>query len=161
MGHGAHGTEFYFGPGRNAGAAGSFGVMAGIFFAATFGLPRLGIPLVIVAVCGAFALLLLLIVLHVWLATSRVEIASDHVLVRKSFLGIARVTRIPLSDVRDVSFKMGMSQSETALQSPRAWYDIKLQRKSGRQITLGSNIANKREAEWLVGELRRVLRVTE
>jgi hypothetical protein len=149
-----HGHEFYFGPGRNPGAAASFGVMAGIFFAATYGLDRLGVPLIFVGVCGAFALLMLLILLNVWLGTSRVQITNDQVLVRKSLLGIGTTTRIPLRDVRDVNLHMGMSQAETAVQSPRAWYDIKLQRSNGRRITLGSNIANKREAEWLVEEIR-------
>src|SRR5688572_29917958 len=133
--------------------------MAGIFAAAAYGIAQTGIPVFIAGVCGFFALLLLFALLQLWLGTSRVEITADRVTVRKSLLGITKTRRIPLDDVADVTLQIGMSQAETAMQSPRAWYDIKLQRKSGRRITLGSNVADKREAEWIVAEMKRAMRI--
>ena len=153
----ADGLELYFGPGRNPGAAGAFGVMFGVFGGAAYGLSLLEIPRVFEWVCGAFALLMLFIVLDLWLRVSYVTISKDVITVRRSFLGIGRTLRIPAADVLDAFFERGMAQGETVLQSPRLWYDIKVSRKGGRPITLGSNVASKREAEWLVDATCRAL----
>ena len=72
-----------------------------------------------------------------------------------------RLARRSLEEARalaekGVAFERGMAQSESALQSPRLWYDIKLQLHAGRPVTLGSHVASRREAEWLVEEIRRL-----
>ena len=48
-----------------------------------------------------------------------------------------------------------MQQSQTATQSAKAYYDIEIHRKFGKKVKAGRNIRNKREAEWIVEQMRR------
>jgi hypothetical protein len=48
-----------------------------------------------------------------------------------------------------------MQQQATMTQAGRVYYDIELHRKVGKKVAAGKHIRNKREAEWLVREMKR------
>jgi hypothetical protein len=144
------GTTFWFGPARNAGAAASFTGFAAIFGAALWIQLRLGVP-IFPYVTGAVLLLILLVAAHLWTGTTRVVVDKGTVTTTRSLLGVPWTRRAQCADITDVTLAIGMSTGS------RAWYDLRLPRKGGPQLSAGGGVG-KREAEWLAAELKRALR---
>ena len=147
------GAEYYFAAARNKGAAAAITFFFLLFAAITAGLYYFGAPLLFPIVFGLFCLLMLLFVMDVLFASTRVIIEDGKVRVVRSTLGYRSVKEVPYSDVKDVKVKIGMQQQATMTQSARAYYDIQIHRRSGRKITAGSSVPDKREAEWLAEQM--------
>jgi hypothetical protein len=147
------GAEYYFAAARNKGAAAAITFFFLLFAAITAGLYYFGAPLLFPIVFGLFCLLMLLFVMDVLFASTRVIIEDGKVRVVRSTLGYRSVKEVPYSDVKDVKVKIGMQQQATMTQSARAYYDIQIHRQSGRKITAGSSVPDKREAEWLAEQM--------
>ncbi len=148
----AQGTEFYFPAARNKSFALSTTMFMLIFGAITYFLMRHA-PFIFPLVFGSFSALLWYINLKLWLGTSRVVIGAGEVSVKSGLLGGGRVRVIPLSDVASFNDRI-TSQQGGATGVP--YYDIELTLRDGKKITVGRNVRDKHEAEWLVQQMQRL-----
>ncbi len=148
------GTEYCFGAARNVGAAISLTVFFFIWMGAIWLQLYLGAPLFFPIVCGLLGAVLLLFVIDLWFSSTTVVIESGMVKIKRTTLGIGGTKQIPCSDISDVQIKIGMQQGQTATQSAKAYYDIKIHRKNGKKVSAGRNLRDKREAEWLAAEMK-------
>ena len=104
-------------------------------------------------VSGFFSLLLIYIAAQMWLGTTRVVIGNALKL-QSSMLGVGRVQEIAFSDIASIGDKITAQQGG---ENGTAYYDIVLKKQDGRTVTLGSTLPSKREAEWLVSEMQRLV----
>lgn len=153
------GTAYTIPAGRVPGAAIGLGLFAllfgavpvGVFWFMTpwrhgliFGL----VPSALGAVFAVFALLLLFLGLHVGFLSTRVTAAPGSLAVTCRMLGLSWTRTIPSSDVKELRLKVGMQAGMTA------YYDLIVERLSGRRATIGAMLRDRREAEWLAGAIR-------
>jgi len=147
------GTEFYFAAARNPGFAMGLTTFMAIWTGAIAFMLKLGAPWLFAIAFSLFDLLFLYIALDLWFGTSRVVAQSGTLLVQKGWLGSGAVRTISASEVADLQLKI-TAQQGGATGTP--YYSLQLVLKSGRSVTLGENIRNKEEAEWLAAEMRRI-----
>ncbi len=117
----------------------------------------MGFPVLFPVVFAAFGVLIFIGVIDLWFSTTRVVIESDRVKIRRSTLGISSTKEIPILQIKEIKLDIGMQQSQTATQSAKAYYDIEIHRKIGKKVKAGRNIKNKREAEWIVDQMQRLI----
>ena len=149
----AQGTEFYFPAARNKGFAVGITVFTLMFCSSTYLLAHWQAPLIFPVVCGFFALLLLYISVQLWLGTTRVGICNGTLLLQDGFFGGGKVRQFAFSETVSISSAI-KSQQGGGTGTP--YYDIELNLRSGRKVTLGRTLKNKREVDWLVAEMRRL-----
>ena len=150
---GIGGTEFHFAAARNPnyarGVTAIFLFWSGVLAALLF----FGAPLIVPLIWGACDLLILAGLLESWFASSRLTIAGNEAKTESSLLGFGRSRRVPLTDIARVEMPITMQANDTP------YYAIELILRDGRKITAGRGIRDKREAEWLVAEIRSLLRL--
>ena len=163
------GTEFYYRAARNVGSATALTVFLVIWVGVVWLQFYMEFPVIFPIVFGAFGVLLFLAAIDLWFSTTRVVIDSGmdsgralskdsgRVTIRRSTLGISSTKEIPISEIGQVKLNIGMQQSQTATQSAQAYYDIEIHRKIGKKVKAGRNIKNKREAEWIVEQMQRLI----
>jgi len=66
-------------------------------------------------------------------------------------LGLSRSRSIPRGDVRDITLSVGMQAGATP------YYDLVISRAAGPTARVTAALRNKREAEWLAGEIKKAL----
>ena len=147
------GTEYYFGAARNFGAAVSTTAFLIIWLGAIWLQIYLGAPMLFPIFSGLFGVFIFLAAINLWIGVTLVRIEAGSVTIRRTVLGLGRRREIPCSEITQVKAEIGMQQSQTATQSAKAYYDIKLHRKVGRPKPAGRRIRNKREAEWLAADM--------
>ena len=102
---------------------------------------------------GFFALLLLYISVEMWFGTTRVGIGNGTVLVQDGLFGGGRVRQFAFSELASIGSKIASQQGD-ATGTP--YYDIELSLRSGRKVTLGRTLRNKKEVDWLIEEMGRL-----
>jgi hypothetical protein len=147
------GTEFFFPAGRNKGFAATSSFFLALFGGVTVAVLYFNVPKIFGVFFGFFALLLLYITLQLWFGTTRVGIGSGVLRLQSGWLGGGKVREFTLGDIQGITDRIN-SQQGGATGVP--YYDIEMQLRSGNKFTLGRTLSNKREAEWLVEEMRRL-----
>ena len=147
------GTEYYFGAARNLGPAVGMTFFFLLFAWITGALIYFDVAWIFEIGFGFFSALMLIFVVDLWFTSTRVVIEDGKVRVIRSTFGIPRTTTIPCSDVTDVKLKIGMQQQQTMTQDAKAYYDLRIVRKNGKEVTAGSSVRDKREAEWLAEQM--------
>jgi hypothetical protein len=89
-----------------------------------------------------------------WLGTTRVGIGSGVLLVQDGFLGGGKVHRFAFSELAFINSKITSQQGDA---SGTPYYDIELNLRSGKKVTLGRTVKNKQEVDWLMEEMRRLM----
>jgi hypothetical protein len=148
----AQGVEFYFPAARNKGFAVGTTVFLLIFSAITYFLAESSAPFIFPLAFGFFALPLLYISVQMWFGTTRVGIRNGTLLLQDGLLGGGKVRQFAFSELSSISSKI-TSQQGDATGTP--YYDIELSLRSGRKVTLGRTLLNKKEVDWLIEEMRR------
>jgi len=148
------GTEFYFPAARNKGFAFSATLFTVIFGTISVLLTRGRIPFIFPLAFGLFTALLGYISLDMWLATSSVVVGSGMLRLRAGFLGGGKINEIPFTQVSALQIAI-TSQQGGASGTP--YYDIQLIKADGKKVTLGKTIRDKQEAEWITGEMQRLI----
>jgi hypothetical protein len=151
------GTEFYFPAARNKGFATGITVFLGFWSGVLALIFRLHAPFIFPLVFGLFDLLLFYIVLQMWFGTSAVVVNSAGLRVRSGIGKVGKWNEIPASEVANIEAAI-RSQQGGATGTP--YYDILLTQSSGKKVTLGQTIRDKQEAEWLVTEMKKELRLS-
>jgi hypothetical protein len=108
-------------------------------------------PLLFKVVFGGFEMILVLAVVSMWLGTSKVVVTSETVRVSRRYLGLGRVREFSRGNISGVEIKRGMQSGR------KLYYHIELILQEGRSVTLGRNIRNKGEAEWLASEIEKAI----
>ncbi len=143
-----------FGAARNIGAGLALTAFTAIFAGAAIVPWKLGLPFIFPLVFGFFDLVLMAALVHVWLFSSHVIVRTDEVHVWRGVLGIGRRHRIPKGEIARIRAGIGMHSGS---QSSRPYYDIQIEQRSGRRLTIASSIRSKREAEYIAFEVSREL----
>jgi hypothetical protein len=149
----SEGTEFYFPAARNKSFAASTTAFASLFGLVTSFIVHMHVPLIFPLVFGLFSLLLLYISLKMWLETTRVTISNSVLTLRDGWLGGGKPRPIPLTEISGIDSRIRAQQGGG---TGTAYYDIELTERDNRTVTLGHTLRDKQEAEWLVGEMRRL-----
>jgi len=97
-------------------------------------------------------LIFILAVLSMWFGASSVVVTPESVRVTHRFLGFGKVKEFPRGDISGVEIKRGMQSGRTL------YYNIELIPQGGKAVTVGRNVKNKREAEWVVSEIEKAIR---
>jgi hypothetical protein len=146
------GTEVLFPAARNPGAATSLSVFL-ILWLGTIALQLyFGAPLVFPIITGLFGLLILVGVLDLWLAVSRVTVDAGTLAWATGYIFPGRERTVEVSEIAEVTPSIGMQAGTTV------YYDIAVVRKNGKKIKVGRSIRDKREAEWIAGKIREAIR---
>ena len=155
------GTEFYYRAARNVGSAMALTAFLLIWVGVVWLQFYMEFPVLFPVVFAAFGILIFIGAIDLWFSTTRVVIESDResgkVKIRRSTLGISSTKEIPISQIKEIKLDIGMQQSQTATQSAKAYYDIEIHREIGKKVKAGRNIKNKREAEWIVEQMQRLI----
>jgi hypothetical protein len=83
--------------------------------------------------------------------TSRLVIEGNEARVKGGILGLGRTRRFALEEIKDIGTKITMQHGGG---SGTPYYEIRLVPHAGRPVTVGRFIRNKRELDWLVGEIK-------
>jgi len=150
------GTEFVFPAARNPRLTAILGVLV-VFWTAWMAVFILAVnsawvifPSIILGVIDAFLILFTLMSL----ISERVTIDRQNITIRKSLFGISRLQQIPCSNVADLKLNIGM-QTGNAEGTP--YYDIQVICRDGRKRNAGGQIPNKREAVWLMNQMKQAM----
>lgn len=145
------GAEFFFPAARNKGAALGLTAFVSLWSGVVGLLLYLDAPLLFKVVFGGFEMILVLAVVSMWLGTSKVVVTSETVRVSRRYLGLGRVREFSRGNISGVEIKRGMQSGR------KLYYHIELILQEGRSVTLGRNIRNKGEAEWLASEIEKAI----
>jgi len=99
-----------------------------------------------------FTLLLVLVALHTGFVGTRVLVGPAGLAITSRIFGLSWTQSAPADDVGNISLKIGMQVGMVP------YYDLKIERRSGRPLTISAMLRDKREAEWLAAEIRKSLR---
>jgi len=153
----AGGTEFRFGAARAPGLTLTLAITTAVFIGAAWGLRRTDAPVLFPGLFALIGLALLVITTDLWLVVTIVVIGSDGVTIRNTVLGVGGSRHVELADIEDVRVRVGLSQTEAAMQSARAWHDISLRLSGGRTVSAGRHLTDRKEAEWVASQMRSLL----
>jgi hypothetical protein len=148
------GKEIVFPAARNPGLAASLTVFLLIWVGIIWLMHRYEAPLIFPIVFSLFGLLVLYGVLSLWLESSRLVIEGGEARVRRGIFGLGRTHRLAVEEVKGVKSKITMQHGGG---SGTPYYEIRLILQSGRPVVVGRYIKNKRELDWLLGEIRDAL----
>ena len=136
---------------RNPSMAFGMTVFAVIWTGSIVFMTRMHAPLIFPIVFGLFDVLMAWIALTLWCEVTRLRVIPAGVKVA-SGLGAPGAERLyPAEQIKDVRIAIGMTANTTA------YYDLKLVRPGGQEITIGGGIRHKREAEWLAARILTAL----
>lgn len=110
-------------------------------------------PIIFPIFFGLFDVLLFFIVLGLWAGSSIVTIEAGTITIKAGLLGIGPRRTVACSEVSDITLVVGM-QSGGATGTP--YYTIELVC-PGRKMVVGTGVRDKREAEWLVSEMKKAI----
>lgn len=145
------GTEVYFPPARNTGAAIGLTAFTLIWSGVIWMLVVLDAPLLFPVVFGAFDALLLYGVLTMWFGMTRLELSPDTATVTSGLSFAARTRRIHPELIADFKLEIGMQSGNTP------YYRIMILGEDGSKVAAGRGIRDKREAEWLVDIMKEAI----
>jgi hypothetical protein len=148
------GLEIYFPAARHPGMAAGLTVFFVVWMGAVAVMQISGAPLFFLVIFGLFGVLLFFGVLSMWFGTSRLRIEVGEVRLKSGLFGFGGTKLLPADDIEQVKTKIGTQHGGG---SGTPYYDIVLARRSGRSLTVGRYIKNKREVEWLVEEIETAL----
>ena len=110
------------------------------------------VPRVFGVTFGVFAVLIVWGALRECFRSVRVEATAAGLSIRSRTLLWPRRRRIAAGDIERIEAALHGQHNQ------RARYDVVVHTTSGRQYTAGEAIPDKREAEWLAGEMERAVR---
>ena len=106
-----------------------------------------------VLLAGGIGLALLLAGVWLWFGEITVVTLPHGLRIRSSCLGLARTRMIRADEIRGFDIQPAMQKGA------EVWYQVELQIVGGGTAICGSGM-EKSEAEWLVGEIRKDLKIT-
>jgi hypothetical protein len=151
---GPDGTTITFAPMRNMSFAFGVAAFTTVWTGALWVQWYLGFPWIFPILTGLIDLLLVYVVLDLCLGTTVVAAGNGTLRVRRTMLGAGRVRTLAAAEIASIDLHISM-QTQGRYGTP--YYDLRARLKSGRKVTLGSGVRNKRHAEWLVSQMRAAI----
>jgi hypothetical protein len=145
------GTEIYYPLARNPAVAAGLTAFLALWAAATWATLRLHAPPIFPLVFGGVGVLLAVAALDQWLGVTRVLVADGSVSVASGWLAPRGARTLARAEIAEVATRIGLQAGGTP------YYDITVVTKSGRRVTAGRGVRDKREAEWLAATMRSAL----
>jgi hypothetical protein len=145
------GTEYDFSAARNIGMAFGTTVFLLIWTGVVWLIIQAKPPIIFLIAFGGFDVVLLIIVLSLWMGTSKLVIGSDRVKLKKGLLGVGPTREVEFSRIAGVTMPIGMQSGD---RSGTPYYDIKLTLNDGKELKVAGGVRSKLEAEWLVARLK-------
>ena len=143
-----NGKEFIFPAGRTPGFATGATILCVIWTAIIVLLFRIPhTPLPVPLVFGAMDLLMLSFVLDLWLRRSRTVISGDTIKIETFWSGFRTESSLKVSEAANFLAEVGATVGYSA------YYDLKLQARDGKELTLAKNLGHKPEADWLARQM--------
>ena len=142
-----NGTQMYFPPLQNPASTLALVGITAAWTAVVYFLQHSKAPMFFFVVFGCVDVLLLLVLASAIFSSTRITLSGDTLTRRKSFLGLARTTTIPFSEIAEIRPYSGFQQGTNT------FYGLRLTTKSGRKLNLVNGIADRQEARWLVSQL--------
>ena len=147
------GMEFYFPAGRNKGFAASTTFFLLLFSGLTCFLFNVRVPRIFGFACGFFSLLMFYIAVQMWFATTRVVIGNGVLRLQSGLLGGGKVQEFRFAEIESITDRITAQQGNS---TGTPYYDIEMRLRTGKKLTLGRTLRDKREVEWLAQEMRRL-----
>ena len=145
------GTEYYFGPARNPGAAFGTAAFLLLWTGAIWLQFVLDGPWPFIIVFAFVDFLLVIVVTDLFFGATTVTIGGGVVKRRHSSLGISTTRVHPFQTITDLDLHIGM-QSTGRFGTP--YYEIRATLDTGKHTHLGSGIRSKPHAEWILERMR-------
>jgi hypothetical protein len=146
------GEEYRSGPMRGSGGCG-LGIFTTIWFGVIALMTRLGAPVFIPLLFGAFGLFILIATLDFFLGRTTARVDRTRVALRRAWLGLGGTRTIDASAVTDVVTSIGMTQGGG---SGTPYYDVEI-RAGGKKYDVAKYVPSKRDAEMLAARVRRAM----
>jgi hypothetical protein len=154
----ADGLHIRFAPARNVSFATVVTGFTALFAGALWVQWRLGFPWIFPFFTALVDLLLLYVTVELWLGTTSILAGNGELRVRHTLLGCGSSRTLFGGEIAAIDLHIGM-QTQGRYGTP--YYDVRARLKSGRKVTLGSGVRNKRHAEWLAAQMRAAANVKE
>jgi len=148
------GTTITFAPLRNMSFAFGVAAFTTVWTGALWVQWYLGFPWIFPILTGLIDLLLVYVVLDLCLGTTVVAAGNGTLRVRRAMLGAGRVRMLAAAEIASIDLHISM-QTQGRYGTP--YYELRARLKSGRTVTLGNGVRNKRHAEWLVLQMRALI----
>jgi hypothetical protein len=145
------GTSVTFAPGRNLAFAANVTVLTAVFVGALWVQWYLGVPWIFRIVTGLVDLLLVYVVIDLWFGKTVVVAGHGTLHVRHSLVGVGSRRTWLASEIAAIDLHINM-QTQGRYGTP--YYALRARLKTGRKVTLGGGVRNKRHAEWLAQTVR-------
>ena len=148
------GREFVFPALLNPGVALAVALFLAIFSAATWFMVTTGkAPIFFPIVFGFVDLIIFLILINLLFKSSRITVDASGLTVAIRWLFFRKINCLIPADIANITTKIGMTSGQNV------YYDIHVIARAGRDITAASSIKDKKEADWLVAEMKRLLKL--
>jgi hypothetical protein len=148
------GTSVTFAPARNLAFAANVTGLTAVFVGALWLQWYLGFPWIFWIVTGLVDLLLVYVVIDLWFGKTVVVAGHGTLQVRHSLLGVGGRRTWLAAEIAAIDLHVTM-QTQGRYGTP--YYAVRARLKTGRKMTLGSGVRNKRHAEWLAQTVRSSL----
>ena len=148
---GSGGMTYTFGAFRNRSFTMSLTALTAVWTGSLWLQWYLQFPIIFPIVTGFFELILIAIVVDLWLGSTIVTVGSGTVRRQHRVLGVTTTREIAAPEIARLDLHINM-QTEGRYGTP--YYELRATLTSGRKLSLGSGIRNKRHAEWLATQLR-------
>jgi len=152
----AEGTEYHFAARRTLSFAAGMTVFTLIWTGALWFQVAIDVPWIFIIVTGLFDLLFLGILANLWFGSTTVTIGGGTVRRHHAVLGIGTTRVMNAGTIRSLGLRISM---QTTGRSGTPYYALRATLDNGGHTDLGDGIANKRHAEWLLGEMKRAIGV--
>ena len=145
------GTTITFAPMRNTSFAFGVAAFTTVWTGALWVQWHLDFPWIFPILTGLVDLLLVYVVVDLWLGKTVVTAGNGMLRVRHTVLGAGGSRLLAAAEIASIDLHISM-QTQGRYGTP--YYELRARLKTGRTVTLGSGVANKRHAEWLAAQMR-------
>ncbi|HUA68050.1 MAG TPA: hypothetical protein VMA13_05835 [Candidatus Saccharimonadales bacterium] len=141
------GREFIFPAARNRGFASGATAFLLIWTIAIIFLIWKHAPPLLPLVFGAIDLLMAAFAFDLWFRRSRVVVTAAKLQIETAWLSFKKQQTLKVSEVANIAADVGATAGHVA------YYDLRIQTRDRREITIAKNLASKPEADWLVRQM--------
>jgi hypothetical protein len=146
-------TEFYFPAFRNRAQTLGLFLFTAIWTGVVYFLALSKAPLFFAVIFGLFDLIPIYAFFQSAFGSTKIVVGGGKIISQRAMLGGGSPREIPFSDVQSVVAGMGLQSSNAFSGS----YRVRLTTKSGKDLSLVDNIADRQEARWIVGQIEKLI----
>jgi len=145
------GVAYVFPMGRQLGTALGLAVFLLIWTGALMLMIHLKAPLIFPIIFGFFEILLIYATLDLLFGTGRIEASYQGLTLKGGIFGLGHTRQIPREQISDIKPVKGMQSGN------RLYFRIEVHTHEGKSFKAGRHLGSLREAEFLIGEINRLL----